>query len=79
MKEYTLPIMLLTKMAVQSQSPSEGAADATEDEAAVQDVFNSFVDVLLQCNNFPAALTRITIPVLDRYVHVQMFSRSLPR
>ena len=59
MKDCTLPIMLLTKLAIQSQSGTDSETDASN-------IFTAFVDIFIQCDSFPAALTKILIPVIDR-------------
>ena len=112
MKEYTLPIMLLSRVAMQhasensnhsspehapqanhrishnanakepntitqepstrthepstkTQEPNTRTHSASNDDD-VKKIFTVFVRVLIQCSEFPAALTKVMIPVLDR-------------
>ena len=69
MKEYTLAILLLTQAAEMLNVPPgpdlpESEHQSMQDEGMV--VFQAFTDILVQCGDFPAALTRVLVPVVDR-------------
>ena len=61
MKEYTLAIMLLTRTAEQTLASKD---PTTLSQAA--DLYHSLIDVLVKCGDFPAALTRVLGPLIDR-------------
>lgn len=71
MKDYTLAILLLTQVAEMLNVPPSPDLPETEHQA-MQDagmvVFQAFSNILVQCGEFPAALTRVLIPVVDRWV-----------
>ena len=64
MKDYTLPIMLLTQTARQwtdSQTDTQSA-----DQEGFRDIFTSFLDLLLACSDFPDAVSKVLVPVIER-------------
>jgi hypothetical protein len=69
MKDYTLAILLLTQTAeILNVPPGPDLPEA--DHLTMQEegmlIFQAFTDILVQCGDFPAALTRVLIPVIDR-------------
>ena len=78
MKDFTLPIMLCTKAAEQSQEmmadTSKAACDASTLSRASVEALSEVYDPLLELlmlsgSQFPDALAKVLLPVVDRYVY----------
>ena len=65
MKEYALPIMLLSQAAQEACQPPDDSPDQDRPSQGVV-VFHAFIDVLIQVVDFPVALTSVLIPVIER-------------
>ena len=63
MKEYALPIMLLARASKEQPTSHQGE---TRGDRELDVVYYSFLDVLLQCSNFPDAVTRVCLPIVEQ-------------
>ena len=67
MKDYTLAILLLTQVG-QLYRSLRGTDDNDAEYTILksQQVFSDFVHTLLMLDNFPAALSKVLLPVFER-------------
>ena len=75
MKEYALSILMLTQLAIQWQSRREQGSLDTDHSQAVTDVFSAWIDILLKSQYFTCALTRVMLPIMDRYAFFHSISQ----
>ena len=67
MKEYTLPIMLLTQAANQSAGTGLDEIEGMT-RRPVANPFQPFVEIFMQCTQFPDAIAKVLVPVIERQV-----------
>ncbi|KAL5005817.1 hypothetical protein ScPMuIL_016975 [Solemya velum] len=68
MKDYTLPILFLTHSILKfgCSKPDRSQDSAVGKTTAVMDLFKAVLRTLCTCSNFPDAVTKVIIPVIDR-------------
>lgn len=78
MKDFTLPIMLLTETAGHCNAHQGGGGDygqsvssLTNHEQQVLNIFTIFVNVLTLLDGFPEGLAKVLLPVFERYETIQ--------
>jgi len=65
MKNYQIPIMLLTRLHELSVGPI-AIGQKEEVEGTVRHLFVAFVDIIVKCHQFPDGLTMVLLPVIER-------------
>ncbi|KAK6179051.1 hypothetical protein SNE40_011497 [Patella caerulea] len=67
MKDYTLPIMLLTRVA-SLDSMSSGGSNGLQSEQKKDccRIFSAVLSILSQCSHFPDGVAKVLMPVIDR-------------